>query len=380
MTIYVKQSGSWQPISNVYVKDSGSWSEADQVYVLGQSTQYLVHPTPSSSYAKTTSGTDTVTVPEANYTAVATVIGAGGGGGGASSNGDAWVGGGGGSGGFYTNQEFAVTPNETLDVSVGAGGIGASWRFNDNYSYNPRYSSYSTFGAGQTGGSSSLSRGGTALYTATGGTGGGQGATCVSGPGGSPNGVAGQAAACASNVGYGYTGPRNGGDTGLGYGDGADNPGLGYGRDGQDGAVLITFYTRTPTNSTKTLNINVQNRADQQAYGYGQFYWNGSTWMTRCVITDAGDGQGSGDSGWVTATLNSRTTGAQLSVGQAQYWFVIPDSTSNFNLPLLRATGTHNSSSWFSQRSFEFPGLLNTTNTSPNPGGYGTKFWYNYPT
>jgi hypothetical protein len=132
-----------------------------------------------------TAGTFDYLVPAGIISVTVTVVAGGGGGGGSIFSGDGHGGANGGSGGFYSNQTIAVTPGETLSIVVGDGGAG------------------NTGGAGTQGtrgGSSSISRGGTPLFTATGGF-GGNGVTGDNAPGntnppngsvgGSPGGVAG---------------------------------------------------------------------------------------------------------------------------------------------------------------------------------------------
>lgn len=378
MAIYIRDNGQWK-LATPYINDNGTWKEPIEIKVTSGAQQFLVYPQADVDVALTSAGTYDIVVPELRYAATATIVGGGGGGGGMNGNGDAWVGGGGGSGGFYEDVEFSVTPNETLTGIVGAGGIGASYRFNSNYQYNPRYNDYQVIGGpGQAGGTTFLKRGTTDLYAPTGGTGGASGSTGSVASGGTPNGVSGQAASSPSTTGYGYTGPRYGGDTGLGYGDGADNPGLGYGRDGQDGAILINFLTRIAQGVTITLpQTTVLSRSNAPAYGYGMFKWNGTNWETRSVITDAGDNQGSGDTGWITHSGSGRLN-SNFNVGQTTAWFVIPDSNANFNMPLFRMGGAHFSSNRMSQTSYELPGLLNVTN-GVHPGTIYQYYTDNWP-
>ena len=184
MSLNVKVSGVWKSITQLYVNVSGTWKQCIDAYVrVGGVWKSVLYETGSTPYA--TAGSYAFSVPPGVYSITTTIVGAGGGGGGSIFSGDGHGGANGGSGGFYSNQVIAVTPLETLNVVVGAGGAG------------------NTGGAGTQGtrgGSSSISRGGTPLFTATGGY-GGNGVTGDNAPGntnppngsvgGSPGGVAG---------------------------------------------------------------------------------------------------------------------------------------------------------------------------------------------
>lgn len=99
-------------------------------------------------------GTTTWTVPSGVTTVHIVTVG-GGGGGGFQPAGDAEGGGGGGGALSYVNN-ITVVPGEVLTMTVGAGGVGGN----------------QTTNVGATGGKSSVSRGGTVLVSAAGGTGG----------------------------------------------------------------------------------------------------------------------------------------------------------------------------------------------------------------
>ena len=159
------------------------------------------------------------------------------------------AGGGGGSGGFYSGQTIAVTPGETLTVVVGAGGGSASFEFNGVFlCTGTAYGTSGTYWNGKAGGSTTVSRGATVLYTATGGgpgLGAGPGDTygaSAPGAGGSPSGVAGTAGQTQRNN---YPAAA-GGSNGTGYGSGGQGnastnfptgcPGV-----GGAGAVVFTW-------------------------------------------------------------------------------------------------------------------------------------------
>lgn len=233
--IFIKNGGSWQTVKGVWVKDGGVWRQC--------------FPAASSTQSYTTAGTYSFTVPNGIYSLTTTVVGAGGGGGGFRGNGDNHAGGGGGSGGFYANQTLAVTPGETLTVVVGAGGGSASYNFNGGWQcIGTAYGQTGDYWNGTAGGTTTLSRGATVLYSATGG-GPGLGAgpgdtmgTAAPGAGGSPNGVVGgtpntnrnnyPAAPGGSNgTGYGTGGNGNGNQSGI-----LTCPGV-----GGAGAVVFTW-------------------------------------------------------------------------------------------------------------------------------------------
>lgn len=148
----------------------------------------------------------------------AAVVGAGGGGG-ASEDSDETGGGGGGGGLAY--ETFAVTPGETLTVTVGAGGTGA-------------------------GGASSISRGGTLLVAANGGGAGqsrgngGAGGTVTTGTGGTGGAGGAGSDRASTNAGGGggaggYSG--NGGSGGSAANTGSATAGSGGGGGGGGGGT-----------------------------------------------------------------------------------------------------------------------------------------------
>ena len=111
---------------------------------------------PSDFRGYMTPGTYTFTVPADVSSLCALTLGAGGG----SSDIKAGGGYGGGGGALAYSNDISVTPGEVLTVVVGAGGVRGTW---------PGGASPGTATAG---GDSSLSRGGTTLVLAAGGTGG----------------------------------------------------------------------------------------------------------------------------------------------------------------------------------------------------------------
>lgn len=209
-TITVNDSGTWKDAKEIFVKDSGVWKAVKEVHVKDAGVWKKAFPE-SGTQAYSTAGTYSFVVPNGIYSlTMPYLVAAGGGGGGSQISGDAHGGANGGSGGYYTNQTISVTPGETLTIVVGAGGsAGALGTGND----------------GTAGGSSSISRGATVLFSATGGSGGGgtvgDNAPTMKGYGGSPSGVDGAYQASwmvnRNTSGQGYNG---GGQNGTGYGNG----------------------------------------------------------------------------------------------------------------------------------------------------------------
>lgn len=210
--IFINQSGSWTTVKGVWVKQNGVWVQC--------------FPAASGTQSYTTAGTYSFVVPNGIYSLTSTIVGGGGGGGGFYGNGDNHAGGGGGSGGFYSGQAIAVTPGETLTVVVGAGGLAASVEFNGVFKCTGNGTTGMYYN-GTAGGNTTVSRGATVLYTATGG-GPGLGAgpgdnygLSAPGAGGSPNGVAGTAGQTQRNS---YP-AAPGGSNGTGYGSGGNGNG-----------------------------------------------------------------------------------------------------------------------------------------------------------
>ncbi len=86
----------------------------------------------------TTIGSSSWTVPAGVNSAELLVVAGGGGGG-------CWVGGGGGGGGVVYQQNYTLTPNQIISLSVGAGGIGS--RRQSNIHYNGSAGNNSVFGS-----------------------------------------------------------------------------------------------------------------------------------------------------------------------------------------------------------------------------------------
>ena len=206
--------------------DPGIPSSVTQVLPVGQQ-QY------------TTPGTFTFTVPN-GITSISAIC-VGGGGGGAGTDVSNLSGGGGGGGALAYQTTIAVTPGETLSVTVGTGGVGGA----------PNV-------AGSAGGNSNISRGATTLIRANGGSGGsvgatgGAGGTVVTGTGGSGgsggtgvNGTADPAFGGGGGGAGGYSG--NGGNAGNGFPETAGLDGSGGAGGGAGGGNIIdptTFSSR----------------------------------------------------------------------------------------------------------------------------------------
>lgn len=118
MTIYVKQSGSWEKVREVHANQSGSWTHSDEsIHIKDGGSWKQVYQRASQEF--TSSGT--WVVPEGVYSIRLSAAGGGGGGGGAYYSKPGW----GGSGAGYCDKvECEVTPASTITVAIGTGGIG----------------------------------------------------------------------------------------------------------------------------------------------------------------------------------------------------------------------------------------------------------------
>lgn len=233
MSLNINVSNVWKEVQQVFINVAGTWKTCTDVYInVGGTWKSVLYAPGSASY--TTAGSYSFTVPAGVYNLTSALLsGAGGGGGGSVFSGDSHGAANGGSGGYYSGQTIAVTPGETLTINVGAGGAGAT-----------------SNNTGATGGTTSLLRGATVLYSATGGTGGGgtfgdnqpfQGG-CF---GGTPSGVAGSFNASwmanRNTPGQGYNGV---GQNGTGYGNGGLGGNAGFGNvstAGGTGAVTFSW-------------------------------------------------------------------------------------------------------------------------------------------
>jgi len=118
MTIYVKQSGSWERIQEIHVKEMNYWERSDPSISINDGVSWR------QVYAKdaqefTSSGS--LSVPEGVHFILLSACGAGGGGGGAYYSKPGF----GGSGGGYCNKVVCqVTPGNTINVTLGTGGVG----------------------------------------------------------------------------------------------------------------------------------------------------------------------------------------------------------------------------------------------------------------
>ena len=129
-----------------------------------QAVEILIAKAPRFTNEQGFNASGTFTMPAGTYF-IRVRLYAGGGGGGYGNS----AGGGGGGGGGYAEGIFAVTPGETLTITVGSGGAGG------------------VNGTGAaTGGATAILTGGTTLCSATGGGGAGQGTSGGLGVGGTP--------------------------------------------------------------------------------------------------------------------------------------------------------------------------------------------------
>lgn len=273
MPFNVKHQGSWKQSNEIFIKDNDQWKACQDVYVnkngLWKSALFE-----TGGVILDSAGTHDLYIPSGVFNVTYTIYGAGGGSGACNNNGDAWVGAGGGAGGKRTGT-LSVTPGETLTAVVGNRGYGASYRFNSNYSYNPNNS---TLGVGTDGGDSQLKRGSSVLADATGGTKGAQYYQGNYGTGGQPEvpntsppshtgDGDGERGSAPDYKGYGYTGPIKGGtngsgtppsgsNRGTGYGNGGGQAGLGVGVDGQDGAIIVTWFDPSTIQFTPQLSVD----------------------------------------------------------------------------------------------------------------------------
>lgn len=123
MTIYVKQSGSWERVQEVHTNNSGTWEHIDQSISINDSgTWRQVHATGTQEYD--TAGSYNFTVPDGVHYMTLSIAGAGGGAGGAYYSDPGW---GGGGAGFADSVEVEVTPGSTLNIVIGIGGAGKKW-------------------------------------------------------------------------------------------------------------------------------------------------------------------------------------------------------------------------------------------------------------
>jgi hypothetical protein len=214
------------------------------------------------TYTKSTSGTDSLTVPTITPTggsAIAPsvysllVIGAGGG---------ASIAGGGG--GTYSNPGTVTCSSgtsTTINISVGAGGTAGTWTGAEESSTN-----------GGAGGASQVS-GAITTYTANGGGGGSKSVFVDTGYGGSSGSgnPGGAAAIFVSKSTVAYAGGGGGGQGGAGGNATANSDTTGYG--GQGGAgVVVSGYTLGGGGYGAGTNGTYGQGANYGGYGYGGNY------------------------------------------------------------------------------------------------------------
>lgn len=215
---------------NVNIKNpdgSGDWVNVESMYVK-QPISYAAGTEPNQptqNFILTNAGNGTFVVPESVYTLAVTMVGAGGSGGdGAGASGSPH----GGYAGTVVTESIAVTPGETLVLTVGKGG--------DRVKYNSGY-------PGNAGEATTIKRGTTVLLSAAGGAGGAR-------TGGN---IDGQSSASPFN-GAGGTGSWGGPDAnngGVGAGGGGiDGSATGYySGNGGRGEIRLS-YARTPQTIT----------------------------------------------------------------------------------------------------------------------------------
>ena len=227
--IYVNNGGTFTQAKQIFTNISGTWTAVKKVFVNQSGTWTQVYPTASATTSYTTPGTYSYTVPAGVYSLSVTIVGGGGGGGTSTSSGDAHGASNGGSGGYYLNQTVAVTPGQTVSITVGAG--------------SPKQGS---------GGNSSISGSGITTLTATGGGAGqsvvGDNSPSYGGSAGSPNGSPGNYTASwmvnRNTYGQGFNGSGQLPSplTAYGYGGlGGNNSGPGGPVAAGNGYVSITF-------------------------------------------------------------------------------------------------------------------------------------------
>jgi hypothetical protein len=345
--LYVKQSGTWKQVLRLWTKKGGVWSSPTAALITANGIGKQFYPDSTGISTYPTAGTFSYTVPAGVTSIRTTIVGGGGGGGGTYGNGDNHAGGSGGSGGYYSNQTIAVTPGEVLTLTVGARGLGGIFNFNaNNWFQTPNSGTY----AGSAGTASSISRGATALLTATGGGGG-----LSSGPGdnwnsssggtaGSPNGTAGVAGPSQRNS----YGPAIGATNGTGYGSGGNsNSTVGAqaytgGQWGTDGFISIT-----------PINANVV------TFTSGSGNWTVPAGITSVTLTMIGGG-GNG---------NANTNGSPGPGGGSAAYFsnvvvsVTPGANVAYSVGVAGATNNINP--------FQYDGSASTFGSRTAGGGFG---------
>ena len=183
MTIYVKDSSTWQRVQEIYVKNSGSREQIDQgLSVNDSSTWRETHPVGTQEYS--TAGAHSFTVPDGVYHIT---LSAAGGGGGAAGAYYSTAGQGGGGAGYADSVSAECTPGSTITISVGTGGAGV--KFGDSFCPCNGYAGTDTTVSGLT-----VSGNITASTVTLGGGAGGKGATQAGYPavnGGTTSGITG---------------------------------------------------------------------------------------------------------------------------------------------------------------------------------------------
>ena len=158
MTLHVNNAGSFIEPDEVFVKDGGVWRTIKETHVKDSGTWRKIFPV-AGNQTFDVAGTTSFVVPQGVYTlSVPAISGGGGGGPSGYHSGDCHSGVPGAAGIAALNLSFAVTPGETLTVTVGAGGAGGTpWVFQAPQRI------------GGVGGITTVKRGATTIYSYAGG-------------------------------------------------------------------------------------------------------------------------------------------------------------------------------------------------------------------
>jgi hypothetical protein len=254
MSLYIKNSSVWTEPQLIYVRNGGTWQPAN-VWTKSSGVWTRVFPA-AGSQNQSTPGLYSLVIPNGVRSITVDQSGGAGGGGG----GGAYGGGSAGQNGYRDTRTLTVTPGETVTIYVGGAGTGgrsgisncgsnaAAW-FAINGDPNQRGGlGYTTYGYSV--GTDGQGAGCIFSFGPTGGWAGGGGSssavvgsfgTVIAGggnggvAGGRPDGAAGAVGAGGSNA------IGNQGATGSSGGSGQPLPYSGYGGNGSDGYVNISW-------------------------------------------------------------------------------------------------------------------------------------------